>query len=132
MHPGDERLKPWDLAPTRQRRGWRPRLLVALLVSMAVFCDSALVVDAAESGSTAEASLAIPGQDESPPHAFDCVVDNEPVTLSKLRGGHAWASQSLGAPAYLLLPDDVSSVTRPLLVTSSPGVRRALLQVFRI
>jgi hypothetical protein len=98
---------------------------------MAVFCHGALVVDAAVSGSTAETLLAILGQDGSPPHAIDCAADNEPVALSKFRGSNAGASQSLGEPAGLL-PDDASSVTRLLFVTSSPGVRRALLQVFRI
>ena len=132
MHTGEERLKPRDLAPTRPRRGWRPRLLIALLVSLAIFCDRALVVDAKVANSTTESSLGILVEDGTLPHALDCAVDNEPVTLSKLRGGTDWASQPLGEPAWFLISDEGPSEARPPLVTSSPDVRRALLQVFRI
>ena len=132
MHNGDERLRTGDRTTVWRRRGLRPPLLIALLVSLAVFCHSAFVVDAVVADSSAESSRVIRGQEGTPTHVPTCAVDGEPATLSKFREGTVWASRSLDDPAWFFMQDERPSETRPPLVTSSPGVRRALLQIFRI
>lgn len=132
MYNGDERPRPGDQMPARRSRRRQPRLLVALIISLAVFCHNALGVDATVVGSTAESSLALLAQEGTPTHALSCSVDSEPAMLYKLRGGTVWASQSLSAPAWLLTPDEGPAEARLPLITSSPGARRALLQIFRI
>ena len=132
MYHGDQRPRPGDQMPARRGRASQRHLLVALLVSLAIFCQSALVADATAVGSAAESPLAILVQDTTPAHTLSCSVDNEPATLTKLRGGSPWGSQSLGEPVWLLTPDAGPAEGRLPLVTSAPGVRRALLQIFRI
>ena len=125
----DKRPSPWHTAAWRSG-SWPRWLVVGLLAVLAVFCDSA-VVNGAGLGSAAE-SLVAAGPGGAPPHIVECAVDGESLTPSETRGGGAWASHPLTESAWLLGADERPAQTWTAVVTSSPAVRRALLQVFLI
>ena len=132
MDTGNEHAKPRDVAAARQRFGRRPRLLVALLISVAILCHGTVVVAAPVTGSPAESLLTLSTENEAPPHAGTCTAGNEAVTVSPLRSGSVWASHVLGESSWRFVPDAAPVGARTPVVTCAPGVRLALLQVFRI
>lgn len=113
-------------------RSWRRWLLVACLISLAVFCRNSLFVNVASAALAGDRLAVASSPSDTPSHSDDRAAKSSPLSPSGPRSRVAWARQPSGdAP----LP---TSWSRSALADGAPdslyapGVLRAFLQVFRI
>lgn len=120
----------WAGAP--QFGSWRRWLLAGFLISLAVFCRSSLVADVASASLAGNQVTVATSPSDAPSHRDDCATKSDLVSPSDVRSRIAWTSQPLGdAPLLTSWSRCVLDDGAPDGVFS-PGVCRALLQVFRI
>ena len=119
-------------APIRRGVAWRRIAMLSALFFLMSLCHGSVLAAVAGAAMPADQSLATAARDGVPAHLVDCAVDSEAAAPSTASAGIAWGGSLLGEPAWLLGLDQPVAEPPDTAPFCTPGVRRALLQIFLI